>query len=457
MGLAVQSHKCLVYQTESFLSRDLEAFTSLGIEPPGPSREDGAGATLASEVAPAPDRRPPSFNVCQHSSAVLVEDRPSLARSALQLHTVGHTVGRDFSATFSARDVGLSRGRPRGHPRSGLLPHPSPSRLLDAHVLEVVRARHTSPLHLARLTSLQGGGAGAWLQSVPYADPLRFPVAGGFIIPPSVATTIDDTVKFMLRDFAVEAGFAVKVEDSLLFTQLEAAWARLQGQPAVGEGARAEGPLEQGGEARQPGGGGQWGQHQLRGRVARGVGGQRGRQGEQSSHGREGGQQGQHQESQQMPQAPGATFSGSGSGVGQGREQQRADRCTGGGVRLGGEDQGVREAAGDRAEGLGGVEEGREGEGRGQVGGGEDRGRETTGEEVPRDQTGQQPAQQQGPAGRTGRVGTPSRIPDLTCRDVGQTLMVIVDVSIAVPQREGNVQLRRATPTQIGVAAARRV
>ncbi|CAI5968716.1 unnamed protein product [Closterium sp. NIES-64] len=51
------------------------------------------------------------------------------------------------------------------------------SRLLEAQALEAVRARHASPLHLARLTSLQGGGAGAWLTSVPYADPLRIPEA----------------------------------------------------------------------------------------------------------------------------------------------------------------------------------------------------------------------------------------------------------------------------------------
>ncbi|CAI7896260.1 unnamed protein product, partial [Closterium sp. NIES-54] len=261
-----------------------------------------------------------------------------------------------------------------------------------------------------------------------------------------VATTIHDTVKFMLRDFAVEAGFAVKVEDSRLFTQLEAARARVQGQPVVGEGTRAGGPLEQRGEVGQPGSGGQWGQHQLRGRVTRGAGGQRG-------------QQRQQQGSQRRPQAQGAAPPGLGSGVGQRREQQGADGGTGGAAGSGGEDQGVREAAGDRARGLGGLGEGREGEGRGQVGGGEDRGRETTREEAPRDQTGQQPAQQQGSVRRTGRVGTTSSscIPDLTCRDVGQTLMVLVDVSIADPQREGNVQLRQATPTQIGVAAARRV
>ncbi|CAI7892809.1 unnamed protein product, partial [Closterium sp. NIES-53] len=370
------------------------------------------------------------------------------------------------------------------------------SRLLEAHALEAVRARHTSPLHLARLTNLQGVGAGALLQSVPYADPLRIPEAQwqvasssrfGLPIPQlaltgqcpcgqaiddvtvphhavrcprfGVAMTIHDTVKFMLRDFAVEAGFAVKVEDSMLFTQLEAARARLQGQPVVGEGTRAGGLLEQRGEVEQLGCGGQWGQHHLRGRVARGAGGQRGQQGEQTGRDGEGGQQRQQKGSQRRPQAQGAAPPGLGSGVGQGREQQGADGGTGGAAGSGGEDQGVREVAGDRAGGLGGLGEGREGEERGQVGGGEDRERETTREEAPRDQTGQQPAQQQGPVGRTSRVGTTSssRIPDLTCRDVGQTLVDLVDVSIADPQWEGNVQLRRATPTQIGVAAARRV
>ncbi|CAI7858978.1 unnamed protein product, partial [Closterium sp. NIES-54] len=300
------------------------------------------------------------------------------------------------------------------------------SRLLEAHALEAVRARHTSPLHLARLTSLQGVGAGAWLQSVPYADPLRIPEAQwqvasssrlGLPIPQlaligqcycgqaiddmtvphhavrcprfGVATTIHDTVKFMLRDFAVEAGFAVKVEDSTLFTQLEAARARLQGQPVVGEGTRAGGLLEQRGEVGQLGSGGQWRQHQLRGQVARGAGGQRGQQGEQTGRDGEGGQQRQQQESQRRSQAQGAVPPGLGSGVRQGREQQGADGGTRGAAGSGGEDQGVREAAGDRAGGLGGLGEGREGEGRGQVGGGEDRGRETTREEAPRDQTGQ--------------------------------------------------------------------
>ncbi|CAI7731389.1 unnamed protein product [Closterium sp. NIES-53] len=42
----------------------------------------------------------------------------------------------------------------------------------------------------------------------------------------NVTTTIHDTVKFMLGVFAVEAGFAVKVEDSTMFTQLEVARAR---------------------------------------------------------------------------------------------------------------------------------------------------------------------------------------------------------------------------------------
>ncbi|CAI7890421.1 unnamed protein product [Closterium sp. NIES-54] len=169
------------------------------------------------------------------------------------------------------------------------------NRLLGAHALEAVRARHTSPLHLARLTSLHGVGAGAWLQTVPYADPLRIPEAQwqvdsssrlGLPIPQlalacqcscgqaidemtvphhavwcprfGVATTIHDTVKFLLRDFAVEAGFAVKMEDSTLQASIagisrrtltDVARARLQGELVVGEGTRAGGLLEQRGEA----------------------------------------------------------------------------------------------------------------------------------------------------------------------------------------------------------------
>ncbi|CAI5950702.1 unnamed protein product [Closterium sp. NIES-65] len=544
MGLAAQPHKCLVYQTESFLSRDLEAFTGLGIEvarrgltvtgvPVGtvsfveqslPDRLERMGRVLPW----LPRLRQPQTaarllsGVCQHSSAVPVEDRPSFARSDLQFYTIFLPIRLGgFGIRRMARIApSFASGEPEQIDRalqtaleglppdvlSLLPPWPScasaspdslfagASRLLEAHALEAVRARHASPLHLARLTSLQGGGAGAWLTSVPYADPLRIPEALwqaasssrlGLPIPQlalagqcscgqaiddmtvphhavrcpryGVATTIHDTVKYMLRDFAVEAGFAVKVEDSTLFTQLEAARARLLGQPVVGEGTRAEGPGERRGEAGQPGGGGQWGRHQLRGQVERGTGGQRGWQGEQTGQDGEGGRHRQQQESQWRPRAQGAAPPGSASGAGQGREQQRADGGTGGAAGLGGEGQGVREAAGDGAGGSGGLGEGREGEGRGQVDGGEERGRETIGEGAPRDQTGQQPAQQQGPVGRTGRVGTASRIPDLTCRDVGQGLMVLVDVSIADPQREGNVQLRRATPTQIGVAAARRV
>ncbi|CAI5969758.1 unnamed protein product, partial [Closterium sp. NIES-65] len=521
MGLAAQPHKCLVYQTESFLSRDLEAFTGLGIEvarrgltvtgvPVGtvsfveqslPDRLERMGRVLPW----LPRLRQPQtaarlpFGVCQHSSAVPVEDRPSFARSDLQFYTVGRTPGRDISAAFSFRDLGLSRGRPRGRPRpdlppirlggfgirrmariapvsfvcswvqcapilcslpacgevfrqsfasgepeqidralqtaleglppdvlSLLPPWPScasaspdslfagASRLLEAHALEAVRARHASPLHLARLTSLQGGGAGAWLTSVPYADPLRIPEA--------------------LWQAASSSRLGLPIPQLAL--------------------AGTGGAERRGGTAGWRGTGGR---HQLRGQVERGTGGQRGRQGEQTGQDGEGGRHRQQQESQWRPRAQGAAPPGSASGAGQGREQQRADGGTGGAAGLGGEGQGVREAAGDGAGGSGGLGEGREGEGRGQVDGGEERGRETIGEGAPRDQTGQQPAQQQGPVGRTGRVGTASRIPDLTCRDVGQGLMVLVDVSIADPQREGNVQLRRATPTQIGVAAARRV
>ncbi|CAI5947841.1 unnamed protein product, partial [Closterium sp. NIES-65] len=601
MGLAAQPHKCLVYQTESFLSRDLEAFTGLGIEVArrGLTVTGVPVGTVSFVEQSLPDRLErmgrvlpwlPRLRQPQTAARLLsacVSTRPQyLSRTVPPSPAVISSftrwdarLGETFqqllaSGTWACREdvreaaldqiflpirlggFGIRRmariapvsfvcswvqcapilcslpacgevfrqsfasGEPEQIDRalqtaleglppdvlSLLPPRPScasaspdslfagASRLLEAHALEAVRARHASPLHLARLTSLQGGGAGAWLTSVPYADPLRIPEAlwqaassscFGLPIPQlalagqcscgqaiddmtvphhavrcpryGVATTIHDTVKYMLRDFAVEAGFAVKVEDSTLFTQLEAARARLLGQPVVGEGTRAEGPGERRGEAGQPGGGGQWGRHQLRGQVERGTGGQRGWQGEQTGQDGEGGRHRQQQESQWRPRAQGAAPPGSASGAGQGREQQRADGGTGGAAGLGGEGQGVREAAGDGAGGVGRFGEGREGEGRGQVDGGEERGRETIGEGAPRDQTGQQPAQQQGPVGRTGRVGTASRIPDLTCRDVGQGLMVLVDVSIADPQREGNVQLRRATPTQIGVAAARRV
>ncbi|GJP83902.1 hypothetical protein CLOP_g14003 [Closterium sp. NIES-67] len=60
-------------------------------------------------------------------------------------------------------------------------------------------------------------------------------------------------------------------------------------------------------------------------------------------------------------------------------------------------------------------------------------------------------------AGRAGRAGAPARIPDLTCRDAEKALMIIIDVSIADPQRGGNAQFRRAASTQRGVAATRRV
>ncbi|CAI5970981.1 unnamed protein product, partial [Closterium sp. NIES-65] len=499
---------------ESFLSRDLEAFTGLGIEvarrgltvtgvPVGtvsfveqslPDRLERMGRVLPwlPEVAPAPRTaaRLPFERVSALCPQYLSRTVPPSHRSDLQFYTVGRTPGRDFSAalasgTWACREdvreaaldqiflpIRLGGFGIRRMARIAPSFASGASRLLEAHALEAVRARHASPLHLARLTSLQGGGAGAWLTSVPYADPLRIPEALwqaasssrlGLPIPQlalagqcscgqaiddmtvphhavrcpryGVATTIHDTVKYMLRDFAVEAGFA----------------------PVVGEGTRAEGPGERRGEAGQPGGGGQWGRHQLRGQVERGTGGQRGWQGEQTGQDGEGGTAQAAAGEPVEAAGPGRRASRFGLGGGAGREQQRADGGTGGAAGLGGEGQGVREAAGDGAGGSGGLGEGREGEGRGQVDGGEERGRETIGEGAPRDQTGQQPAQQQGPVGRTGRVGTASRIPDLTCRDVGQGLMVLVDVSIADPQREGNVQLRRATPTQIGVAAARRV
>ncbi|CAI5968219.1 unnamed protein product, partial [Closterium sp. NIES-64] len=510
MGLAAQPHKCLVYQTESFLSRDLEAFTGLGIEVArrGLTVTGVPIGTVSFVEQSLPDR-------LERMGRVL----PWLPRLRQP-----QTAARLLSACVSTRPQYLSRtsftsGEPEQIDRalqtaleglppdvlSLLPPWPScasaspdslfagASRLLEAHALEAVRARHASPLHLARLTSLQGAGAGAWLTSVPYADPLRIPEALwqaasssrlGLPIPQlalagqcscgqaiddmtvphhavrcpryGVATTIHDTVKYMLRDFAVEAGFAVKVEDSTLFTQLEAARARLLGQPVVGEGTRAEGPGEQRGEAGQPGGGGTMGTA-----PAAGSGGARDRWAEGTAGGADGPGRG-GETAQAAAGEPGeaagpgrrASRFGLGGGAGAGAAESGRRYRRGSGIGRGG--PGSERGSRGWSRGSGGLGEGREGEGRGQVDGGEERGRETIGEEAPRDQTGQQPAQQQGPGGRTGRVGTASRIPDLTCRDVGQGLMVLVDVSIADPQREGNVQLRRATPTQIGVAAARR-
>ncbi|CAI5970082.1 unnamed protein product, partial [Closterium sp. NIES-65] len=183
----------------------------------------------------------------------------------------------------------------------------------------------TSPLHLARLTSLQGGGAGAWLTSVPYADPLRIPEA-------LWQAASSSRLGLPIPQLALAGGGLYAVHTvgggSSETTGDSQWWER-------GHGLRC--PGERRGEAGQPGGGGQWGRHQLRGQVERGTGGQRGRQGEQTGQDGEGG---------------------------------------------------TAQAAAGRASG----------------------GREAQGAALPAD-----------------------------------------------PQREGNVQLRRATPTQIGVAAARRV
>ncbi|CAI5531155.1 unnamed protein product [Closterium sp. Naga37s-1] len=104
-----------------------------------------------------------------------------------------------------------------------------------------------------------------------------------------VAMVIDDTVKYMLRDFASEAGFAVKVEDTTLILHLEAARARLQGLSGTGDGVPGQS-------------GAPWGQQQQQGGLGRGAGGQEGREGQDglASGGEEGGQQQQRQQQQQQ-------------------------------------------------------------------------------------------------------------------------------------------------------------
>ncbi|CAI5491392.1 unnamed protein product, partial [Closterium sp. Naga37s-1] len=152
------------------------------------------------------------------------------------------------------------------------------------------------------------------------------------------------------------------------------------------------------------------------------------------------GHQGQQQDSQQGQvglRVQGTPSSGTGWVGERGREEVVGD-TTAGMEGLEGEDM----EGGGRARVLGGLGLGR-GDRRRQVGGKEDRGAETTREEAQRDQAQQQSVQQQRQAGRIGRMGTPARIPDLTCLDIEKTLMVLVDVSIADPRQQGNAGLRR--------------
>ncbi|CAI7890420.1 unnamed protein product [Closterium sp. NIES-54] len=211
MGLAVQLQKCLIYQKESFLFRDLEAFTSLGIE-------------IARQGLTVTGVPMGTVSFVEH----ILPDR---------LERMGRGIPPDVLSLLPSWPSCTSTS-----PDSLFA---GASRLLEAHALEAVRARHTSPLHLAPLTSLWGVGGGAWLQSVPYADRLRIPEAQwqvassshlGLPIPQlalvgpcscgqaiddmtvpyhavrcprfGVAATIHDTVKFVLRDFTM------KVEDS---------------------------------------------------------------------------------------------------------------------------------------------------------------------------------------------------------------------------------------------------
>ncbi|CAI5974259.1 unnamed protein product, partial [Closterium sp. NIES-64] len=403
MGLAAQPHKCLVYQTESFLSRDLEAFTGLGIEVArrGLTVTGVPVGTVSFVEQSLPDRLErmgrvlpwlPRLRQPQTAAQLLsacVSTRPQyLSRTVPPSPAVISSftrwdarLGETFqqllaSGTWACREdvreaaldqiflpirlggFGIRRmariapsfasGEPEQIDRAlqtALEGLPLTSEPSSGGACLGGRA---CPSHLSLAPCPfdlpSGRGAGAWLTSVPYADPLRIP-------------------------------------EALRAASSFSSWSPYPPMVERGHGLRDRGA----GEARRTsrGGGGQWGRHQLRGQVERGTGGAEGTAG-------------------------GADGPGRGGGTAQA-------------------------AAGEPVEAAG------------------------PGRRASRDQTGQQPAQQQGPVGRTGRVGTASRIPDLTCRDVGQGLMVLVDVSIADPQREGNVQLRRATPTQIGVAAARRV
>ncbi|CAI5957983.1 unnamed protein product [Closterium sp. NIES-65] len=281
LGLVVQPHKCLVYGRDFVTSREVEAFTSLGIEvarrgltvtgvPVGsdafverslPERLERMGRVLP--WLPRL-RQPQTAALCGASfrQSFASDDVDQIDRS---LRTALEGLPRDILSLF-----------PPWHSCVSAAPDSlftGVSHVLEARALESFRARHTNPLHLARLTSLQGEGAGAWLTAVPYADSLRIPEAQwqmasafclGLPIPQlalagrcscgqaiydmtvphhvvrcsrfGIATVIHDTVKCMLRDFASEAGFAMKVEDTTLILHLEEARARLQGLSGTGDG-----------------------------------------------------------------------------------------------------------------------------------------------------------------------------------------------------------------------------
>ncbi|CAI5968768.1 unnamed protein product [Closterium sp. NIES-64] len=252
LGLAVQPHKCLVYGRDFVTSRDVEAFTSLKIEV-------ARRGLIVTGVPVGSD------TFVERSLPERLERMGRVLSWLLRL-CQPQTAARLLSACVSTRPQYLAMTVP-----------PTPavrvSHVLGARALESVRAHHTNPLHLARLTSLQGARAGAWLTAVPYADSLRIPeaqwqVASAFClslpIPQlalagrcscghaiddmtephhvvrcsrfGVATVIHDTVTYMLRDFASEAGFVVKVEDTTLILHLEAARARLHGLSRMGDG-----------------------------------------------------------------------------------------------------------------------------------------------------------------------------------------------------------------------------
>ncbi|CAI5990215.1 unnamed protein product [Closterium sp. NIES-64] len=294
-------------------------------------------------------------------------------------------------------------------------------RIAPARALESVRAHHTNPLHLANLTSLQGAGAGAWLTAVPYADSLRIPEAQwqvasafhlGLPIPQlalagrcscgqaiddltvphhevrcsrfGVATVIHDTVKYMLREYASEVSFAVKVEDTTLILHLDAARARLQGLSGTGDGVPGQS-------------GAPWGQQQQQGGLGRGAGGQEGREGQDglASGGEEGGQQQQRQ--QQLGQQGQEGQTRRGEERGQHGQQQRGQQGQEG-LASGGEESGQQQQQSQRQQQQQGQRQ--------QVCRGEERGQKRQHQEG---QQGQQGRQQEGQHGerREGQQGQP--------------------------------------------------
>ncbi|CAI5976912.1 unnamed protein product [Closterium sp. NIES-65] len=427
LGLAVQPHKCLVYGRDFVTSREVEAFTSLEIE------VARRGLTVTGV--------PVGSDAFVERSLPERLERMGRVLPWLPRLRQPQTAARLLSACVSTRPQYLARTVPptpavrasfaRWDERLGetfqqlLVPGTWTCRedVREAALDKIYLPICLGGFGIRRMERIApGAGAGAWLTAVPYADSLRIPEAQwqvasafhlGLPIPQlalagrcscgqaiddltvphhevrcsrfGVATVIHDTVKYMLREFASEVSFAVKVEDTTLILHLDAARARLQGLSGTGDGVPGQS-------------GAPWGQQQQQGGLGRGAGGQEGREGQDglASGGEEGGQQQQRQ--QQLGQQGQEGQTRRGEERGQHGQQQRGQQGQEG-LASGGEESGQQQQQSQQRQ------QQQQGQ-RQQVCRGEERGQKRQHQEG---QQGQQGRQQEGQHGerREGQQGQP--------------------------------------------------